>query len=199
MVIVGGGPSADKIDYREVKEVARQEGIELRWIAINNSIQLIPDADILYACDYAWWEANGGAMYFKGLKLSVDKLCLRRPWDIKQVFLNKADDRLELVKFGTVGWGGNSGFHCLNLAVQFLAAKIILVGLDMTLAYGIHWHGPHQKGMNNPKERSVERWRRVIDAGAPIIRRLAIPVINASPISALENYPKMPILEAIKC
>lgn len=199
MVIVGGGPSAGEIDFDQVKEVARQKGIELRWIVINNSVQLVPDADILYACDFSWWEANGGAMNFQGLKLSVDKLCLRRPWNIKQVFLNKADDRLELIKFGTVGWGGNSGFHCLNLAVQFIPKKIVLIGLDMTLAHGIHWHGPHKKGLNNPKQGSVDRWRRVTDAAAPLIARLGIPVINASSISALQNYRKMSILEAIQC
>lgn len=138
-------------------------------------------------------------MDFQGLKLSVDKLCLKRPWNIKQVFLNKADDRLELVKFGTVGWGGNGGFHCLNLALQFLPKKIILIGLDMTLAHGVHWHGPHKKGMNNPKEQSVLRWRKCLDTAAHIVGQLGIPVINASSISTLQNYPKMPILEAIRC
>lgn len=139
-------------------------------------------------------------MSFQGLKLSVDRLCQRRPWNVKQVLLDKpANDKLELLKFGTVGWGGNGGFHCLNLAVQFIPKKIILIGFDMTLAYGVHWHGPHPRGMNNPKERSVARWRLVLDAAAPLIAQLGISVINTSSISALQNYPKMPILEAIKC
>lgn len=102
------------------------------------------------------------------------------------------------MKFGTVGWAGNSGFHCLNLAVQFLAAKIILVGFDMTVAHGLHWHGKHV-GLNNPTDRNVARWRRCVDAAAEVIDALGIKVVNASQISALQNYPKMSLEEALAC
>lgn len=113
--------------------------------------------------------------------------------------MNKHSDVLELVKIGTVGWAGNSGFHALNLAVQFGAAKIILLGFDMTIAHGVHWHGKHPAGMNNPNERNVARWRRCIDAAAAPIAAMGIKVINASAISALANYPKMSLQEALEC
>lgn len=122
----------------------------------------------------------------------------RRPWGIQKLGINKNDDRLELMKLGTVGWAGNSGFHCLNLAVQFMAAKIIMVGYDMTIAHGVHWHGRHE-GLNNPTERNVLRWRRCIDDAAEIIAALGIRCINASQISALENYPKLSLEEALAC
>ena len=102
------------------------------------------------------------------------------------------------MKLGTVGWAGNSGFHCLNLAVQLMAAKIVLVGFDMTVAHGLHWHGRHE-GLNNPTERNVVRWRRCIDDAAEVIDALGIQCINASPISALQNYPKMSLGEALAC
>jgi hypothetical protein len=130
--------------------------------------------------------------------LSVDAAVSRRPWGIQKLGINKNDDRLELVKLGTVGWAGNSGFHCLNLAVQLMAAKIILVGYDMTVAHGVHWHGRHE-GLNNPTERNVDRWRRCIDDAAEVISALGIQCINASPISALQNYPKMSLGEALAC
>jgi hypothetical protein len=101
------------------------------------------------------------------------------------------------MKFGTVGWAGNSGFHCLNLAVQMMPVKIILVGFDMTLAHGLHWHGRHPSGLNNPSDRNVDRWRRCVDAAAEVIAALGIKVINVSPISALQNYPKMSLQEAM--
>ncbi|EKF39909.1 hypothetical protein NA8A_23494 [Nitratireductor indicus C115] len=167
-------------------------------IAINNSWQLVPWADILYACDFAWWERYRGVPEFEGLKLSVDASACRRPWGIQKVGLNKHDDGLELMKLGTVGWAGNSGFHCLNLAVQMWPAKIILVGFDMRVDLGLHWHGPH-KGLNNPSQRNVERWRRCMDAVAGAIREFGIEVINASPTSALKNYPKMGLMEAMEC
>lgn len=108
------------------------------------------------------------------------------------------NDRLELLKKGTVGWGGNSGFHCLNLAVHLGAAKIVLVGFDMRLDHGVHWHGRHEL-LNNPTERNIARWRRVIDAAAETIEALGIQVINASPISTLERYPKMTLKKAMSC
>lgn len=156
----------------------------------------LPWADIGYACDMAWWQRYHGQAQQR-LKLTVDKAACRRFPDLIPIGLNKGSDKLELMKPGTVGWAGNSGFHCLNLAVQFQAAKIILVGFDMTIAHGVHWHGKHPSGMNNPTERNAERWRRCIDAAADLIAAMGIAVINASPISALVNYPKMGLLEAL--
>lgn len=122
-----------------------------------------------------------------------------RVWGVKAVNLTKNCDRLELFRPGTVGWSGNSGFHAFNLAVQFMPAKIVLVGFDMTLAHGVHWHGKHPSGMNNPRARNVERWRKCLDAAAPTVAALGIRVFNASPISALQNYPKTSLLEALSC
>lgn len=135
---------------------------------------------------------------FRGLKLSVDSAAVRRPWGVHKVGLNKGDDRLELVRPGTVGWAGNSGFHCLNLAVQMCPARIILVGFDMRVDQGLHWHGPH-KGLNNPTARNVDRWRRCIDATAETVAALGIRVINASHVSALQNFEKMGLEEALAC
>jgi len=170
-----------------------------RVITVNNSFKLYPDADILYACDYAWWEHHKGAPDFSGLKLSIDCKAVSRPWGVRQVGINKKDDRLELVRRGTVGWAGNGGFHALNLAVQMHPGKIVLVGFDMRIDHGLHWHGAHPSGMNNPSRRNVERWRRCIDDAAAVISRLGISVINASPISALQEYEKMTFEEALSC
>lgn len=158
----------------------------------------LPWADIGYACDLKWWERYHGQVG-DFLKLSVDAAACRRFKDVRKVGINKTDDRLELLKIGTVGWAGNSGFHCLNLAVQMRPAKIVLVGFDMTVAHGLHWHGKHPAGMNNPSERNVDRWRRCTDAAADVIEALGIRVINASPISALTRYEKMDLLEALEC
>lgn len=100
---------------------------------------------------------------------------------------------------GVIGDGGNSGFQAINLAVQFGASKIILVGFDMRIDAGIHWHGRHGRGLNNPTELNVTKWRRVLDAVAPQIASLGVRVINCSPVSALAAYPKMTFLEALQC
>lgn len=117
---------------------------------------------------------------------------------MRRVGLNKNVDRLELVSVGTVGWGGNSGFHCLNLAVQMRPKRILLIGYDMRVDLGLHWHGAHV-GLNNPTTNSVDRWRRVTDGAAEVIKAIGVDVINCSAVSALQNYRKLSLKEALRC
>jgi hypothetical protein len=98
---------------------------------------------------------------------------------------------------GVIGGGGNSGFQAINLAVQFGAARIVLVGFDMTLAHGAHWHGRHPARLNNPTMVTTAKWRERLDAVAPAFAALGIEVLNASPISALTAYRKVSIEEAL--
>jgi hypothetical protein len=190
-VIVASGPSA--------KDAPIEAAIDrARFMVINTSWRLAPWADILFACDAAWWNHSQGCKAFKGMKVTTDKVAARTFPDIHLVECLKPDDRLILKPVGTIGWGGNSGFHCLNLAVQAQCAKIILVGYDMTLTGGLHWHGAHPDGMSNPRSGNVERWRRAVDAAAKVIKPLGIKVINCSPVSMLQNYPKMTFEEALE-
>ena len=192
-VVVAGGPSAKDqplhlLDKRKHKV-----------IVINNAHQLFPRAHVLFACDFAWWRRYGPGLTFKGLRLSTDKNSCepRQPWGVQQVMLDRPSDKLNLVRYNCVGWGGNSGFQALNLAIQFGCHKIILVGYDMTTQRGLHWHGAHPPGMNNPTEQNIRRWRRAIDGAADQIAPLGIEVINASAISMLERYPRMELEAAL--
>ncbi|GLQ36745.1 hypothetical protein GCM10007908_03650 [Rhizobium albus] len=189
-VIVGSGPSASSAPIDIVKGKAKV-------IATNTSWKLAPWADALMACDYAWWAHAKGCPEFQGLKLTVDQIAARTFEDVRLVNCRKGDDRLFLEPINTVGWGGNSGFHALNLAVQFGCSKIILVGIDASVKHGLHWHGTHPRGLNNPTSGNVERWRRAIDRAWTVIEPLGIKVINCSTISALTAYPKMTLQEAL--
>lgn len=151
---------------------------------------------MLYACDLAWWRRYSGAPGFPGLKLGADPAVDRKPWGVRSIRVQQTVDRILTDRPGVIGWGGNSGFHALNLAVQFGARRIVLVGYDMQVEAGLHWHGAHE-GMNNPSEQSTARWRRIIDAAAPDLALLGVEVINASAASALTAYPKTPLMEAL--
>lgn len=98
---------------------------------------------------------------------------------------------------GTIGRGGNSGFQALNLALQFGARRIVMVGFDMSARHGVHWHGAHGKGLVNPAAANLARWRRVLDAQAPALAALGVRVIVAGQESALTAYPKMDLMQAI--
>lgn len=98
---------------------------------------------------------------------------------------------------GAVGWGHNGGFQAINLAIQFGARIIVLVGFDMSLTHGVHWHGRHPAGLNNPKVSNVDLWRKVLDDQAQTLHDMGVTVLNASPISNLEAYPKVSFEEAL--
>lgn len=98
---------------------------------------------------------------------------------------------------GSVGWGGNGGFHLLNLAVQFGLRKIILLGFDMTLQNGVHWHGRHAGSLANPRQSSVDRWRGILDDQAPALAEHGVDVVIGSPGSTLSRYRKLELGEAI--
>lgn len=100
--------------------------------------------------------------------------------------------------WGEIGWGSNGGFQAVNLAVQFGAGLIILVGFDMSLERGIHFHGRHPAGLNNPTQSSVERWRIELDAQAPLLAKMGIDVVIGSPHSRLTAYRRAPLMEALR-
>lgn len=189
VVIVGSGPSAAHAPLAASRH---------RCIAINNSWRLAPWADVLYATDFAWWEREQGVPEFGGLKISQDERLVHRPaWGIRTVTVRTAQDQLLITTPGEIGWGGNSGFAAINLAVQFGVKRIVLVGFDMRVDRGMHWHGKHGAGLNNPSQESVRRWRRVIDEQAPVLAALGVEMLNASAESALTAYPKMDLREAL--
>ncbi len=133
------------------------------------------------------------------MKISHDGHVPPRDWNLRQVAIVRKADALQFKKYAVIGDGGNSGFQAINLAAQFGAKRIALIGYDMRLDLGIHWHGRHPQGLNNPSEHNIARWRRSVDAAAPVLDALGIEVINCSPVSALTAYPKMTLSEALQC
>lgn len=188
-IIVASGPSAKDADLEPFKGAAK-------FIAVNNSWKLVPWADVLVSADGGWWHRYKGVPDFGGLKVTLD-FNVARQFGIQLIKLVKHVQSLSTDKPGIVGMGGNSGFYALNLALQFGAKKIVLVGFDMHLKDGVHWHGPHEKGLNNPIEHRIQKWRKSLDQEADNLRKLGIEVVNASLTSALKAYPKMNLNEAM--
>lgn len=145
---------------------------------------------MLYACDGAWWEKSPEARGFTGLQITADERATRRYPALRRVRVQMGHNGLILDRPGTVGWGGNSGFQALNLAVQFGARQIVLIGYDMQISNGLHWHGRHGRGLNNPGEQNVRSWRRHFETAAPLLASLGVLVINASRETALECFPR---------
>lgn len=191
VVLVASGPSAKDVPL----EMARGRA---KFIAINNSVKLAPWADVLYACDANWWLDNDGAKDFAGLKVTQDNRAHQIFRDVRRVVSARVDALL-LAQKGVIGWGGNSGFQAINLAVQWGAKRLILVGYDMTLAGGSHWHGDHAGTgrCTDPNVANVARWCRAVDGIAPHLASAGVSVANCSPVSRLQAYPKETFAEAL--
>lgn len=158
----------------------------------------MPWADVLYACDAAWWKFHKGAQDFSGLRIGADARAMGKRYDIKPIKIDTRRDEFMVYRFGAIGFGGNSGFQAINLAVQFGCAKIVLVGFDMHDRNGLHWHGDHAGSLNNPTGKSLARWRAALDAQADALKRMGVAVLNTSKGSALTAFPKVPLDEALQ-
>ncbi len=98
---------------------------------------------------------------------------------------------------GEIGWGGNGGFQALNLALQWGARRVVLIGFDMNLRKGAHWHGRHPPGLNNPSQSGVDKWRARLDEQRPFLDMIGVEVVIGSPNSSLTQYRKLPLEEAL--
>lgn len=189
--IVASGPSAKSAPVDLLRD-------RIHVIAINESYRLVPFAEILYSCDYAWWQRHKGMRSFEGLRLSHDlRAC--NEFGLSRVMIEQVSSNdLLLDRPSYVGAGGNSGFQALNLVMQFGATGIMMIGIDCSLDHGQHWHGRHPSPMSNPAESNVQRWRKAFDGSAARIAALGIDVVNCSMLSTLTQYPKLSVAEALE-
>lgn len=153
---------------------------------------------MLYACDRAYWRHSDALRSFAGLKVAGSAAAAADFPELRLVNIERRADLVRFDRWASIGDGGNSGFQALNLAVQMGATRIALVGFDMTLARGVHWHGRHVPQLTNPREALFERWRAAFDNSAPILQSLGVVVVNASLQSALEAFPKRPLEDLIR-
>lgn len=192
VAIIASGPTAKKAKVSLLQS-------RMRVIAIKKSVELASFADVVYGCDGPWWRSVQGLPKFKGLKLAYEPTVCGSEWGIQKVDIkNPASDEMLFEKTGVIGSGGNSGFQALNLALQFGASRVLLVGFDMRGDSGAHWYGRNNwMQANNPTDGVYGRWVRAMNSAALKIKAQGVSVANASDISALECFPKMPIEAAL--
>lgn len=192
VAIVASGPSTKKINVGALRD-------RMHVVAIKTNIDLCPWAEVLYGCDEAWWNDRKGMPQFKGLKIAQARnVCSKYP-DIKRLDVDVKTDNLLTDTPMVVGSGGNSGFQIFNLAVQFGATGIVLIGFDMNAGQDVHWYGRNKwPGANNPQESNYVKWRKSFETAVPRLKALGIDVVNASDISTIKCFPQMGIEAAMR-
>lgn len=188
VVIAASGPSQRASALEHVKGKAR-------LIVVNRTYELAPWADLLYACDFQWWDQNPEAAAFAGLKVTATARGLeRRPW-LQRVPYETGNGSSHAVPGLSldpmrIHTGGNGGYQALNLAVLLGASRVLLTGYDMGAGKALHWHADHPKPLSNPPKSSFPLWRKHFETTLPDLRRAGVEVVNCSVETALTCFPR---------
>ena len=171
-------------------------------IGINNVYQIGDWIDVEFFGDNAWYLAHRIALArWHGLKISCaprfDKN--KGKEGIKYLAKNK-DKKYGITSDPTmVSWNQNSGCAAISIAHHFGVKRIILLGFDMSLGAGniSHWHGSHgnlrrkalKRGNKDPFRKHLEGFPQI----AKDAEDMGIEIINASSISTIKEFPKVPL------
>ena len=181
--IVASGPSANT----ESLDLCRKYGT----IAVNDSYRLAPWADVLYACDPAWWEHHIVAVRrdFPGELWTQDRETAQKHglnW-IQGHHNPGLSDNPDYIHYNS-----NSGAQALNLAVLWGAKRLVLVGFDMkTDGPRRHWFGNHPGTLD--KASDYPDWVRKFALIAQDLKKMGVECINCSMDSALDCFEKRPL------
>lgn len=188
--IIAAGPSAKRVNVNALRD-------RFRVIAIKEvAVDLAPWADVAYGCDAAWWVHRKGLPGFTGIKIAWERTVGKQFSDIRLINIRETGklvqgrpeyvDRILVDCPGEIGAGKGSAFQAINLAVQFGATRIALVGIDLT---GSHYYGRNNwLKAGNPDETQFERCRKAYEANAPVLSALGVDVVNLSPVSRIEGF-----------
>jgi len=135
-VCIASGPSLIAADC----DLVRQS--DLPTIAVNNSWQLAPWCDHLYAGDLAWWDAH----------------CDELPPGPKRWSCTRQAVAKHGLNWHEAYGSYNSGLRAIELAFKLGAERVLLLGYDCTVAAGTHWHGNHAD-TKNPDETLCRKWQ----------------------------------------
>jgi len=209
VVLIGGGPSLTREQVRVVS-LAHAER-RARCIAINDAYHLAPWADVLYAADarWYWWQQHGKSAVglglspeivrrnwadYRGEKCSIESSSMA--WDESVHFLRNLHGNCHGVGLScdnrALVTGRNSGFQALNLAVLAGARKIVLLGFDGGKAKDgrSHWFGDHPEAT---PDAVYSYFRQAMSAAENALADLGVEVLNCSPGSMIDSFPKSDI------
>lgn len=192
-VVIASGPSLSDEQLQLVEEQHLQERMHV--IAVNNTIQRAPWADVCYFGDY-----TAIKHYLPKLRpltcaewVTTDRAAAER-WKLTHL-KSATPNGMTLQR---VHLNGNSGAQALNVAVAFGALRIVLLGFDMQRDKDgrAHWFGQHPGHLTTVQ--LFPEWRHKFEAIARDARGLGVHIVNATPGSALQCFPHVPLEEAMR-
>lgn len=139
-------------------------------VAVSDAWRLAPWADALASTDAAWWKAHPDAAKFPGKRFGLMPSFRPVP----------GVERLTIATTHT-----NSGLFGAMVAVHLGATRVLLCGVDLNRP-GDHFFGRHPAPLKPTTADRMEEFKRQFSYYRP----RGVEIINCSPSSALECYPK---------
>jgi hypothetical protein len=216
--IIGGGPSVPRqfgVPERIIQKVSNGTLPPSAYspymhlihnehvIGVNMSYKIGNWIDVVMFGDSGFFSKERvGLSQFPGLKVACNPTSKAERW-IKTLGRDGQHSKGLSTNPTMVSWNGNTGAAAINLAVHFGAKRILLLGFDMDIdSHKMqHWHNLYGKGpvADDRRKRKLPFARHI--ACFPIIavdaKKLGVEIINVSPDSAIDNFPKMSIKELL--
>ena len=192
VVIVASGESLTTEHCAAVREwKERTAGGLARVIAINTSYRRAPFADVLYACDGAWWRAKDPELLIPNVDVVRARFQPEQLWTQDAAaakeyglrFIASQRNPGLSKRAGLINQGMNSAYQAMNFSFLAGARRMVLLGVDCK---GGHWHGDHPKPLSNrlPHRQWKEHFARL----AHDLRNEGVDVANCSPGTALQAF-----------
>jgi predicted peroxiredoxin len=170
---IASGPSLTREDCEAVRAAG------LPTIVTNNTWELCPWANAIYAMDRAWWREY------------LDRV--KHEFTGRRISAHRGITGVETIH---VRHGQTSGQGAIDLAAKWGARRIILLGYDYMHTNGQrHWHGNHKKGLGNADK--VPGRICNVDRLAKQLQNQGIQIINCSRKTAVRCFERMELEKAL--
>lgn len=198
VVCIGTGPSLTKEQVQAARE---------RWplYVCNDAFLLAPDARLLFACNWQWWDAR----WERVKDLPAEKWTTRKESAQKYGinYIAEVNEPGLSTDPGVLHHGHSSGYQLLGMAYRAGFERIILLGYDMR--YAPDYDGRQREIGSGPRhffgeyEPSLQHWPSVsvrlgihdelVALYESVARQGLVEVVNCTPDSALTCFPRASI------
>ncbi len=174
-------------------------------IGVNMAYQLGSWIDFVFFGDIGFLLSNENELKkFPNIVISCAVQAESYSW-IKYVEKDKNHRQGISTENGKVSWNHNSGAAAINLAVHTGAKRIFLLGFDMKIQEGYrHWHNAYNYGKIDDNTKKYKNTLKILArhlSGFPFIasdaKKLGIEIYNVCPDSAINEFPKITLKEAM--
>ena len=192
--LVGGGPSLCGFDFHRLFGYV---------VGVNVAMFDLPECCAGVSMDYNFVRDNHARLSAFAQRAELflvigDRFHETLPVVERAIYLREMQGPGLSVHPTCVVRGGSSGHTALGIAVLKLARSVVLLGYDYGRAgTGRHHYHDAYPAFHRADEQSWPTWAKHYDGAALSAKNNGIAVINASPQSRIEAFPKMTIEEGL--